>query len=81
MVLPMCNLKSQKERGRGKIVEEITVKNFPNVIKKIKSQIQEYQRFPYWIKANTILNPIIAKLLKTNAKENILKASKDKGEH
>ena len=37
----------EKEKGRGKIFEEIIVENFPNVGKEVVTQVQEAQRVPY----------------------------------
>ena len=55
----------EKERV-GKIFEEIIVENFPNMEKKIVSQVQETQRLPYRI------NP------RRNTPQHILKQTKAK---
>ena len=39
----------EKRKGYEKIFEEIIVENFPNMEKKIVSQVQEAQRVPYRI--------------------------------
>ena len=39
----------EKKKGTEKILEEIIVENFPNMGKKIVSQVQEAQRVPYRI--------------------------------
>ena len=43
----------KKKKGYEKNFEEIIVENFPNVEKKIISQVQEGQRVPYRIKPRT----------------------------
>ena len=60
----------EREKGPKKIFEHIIVENFPNMGKKIATQVQEAQRVPYWI------NPrrnrprhIVLKLAKTKDKE------------
>jgi len=47
--------KEEKTKGYEQILEEIIVKNFPNMEKEIVNQIQEAQRVPYRInpKRNT----------------------------
>ena len=37
----------EKKKGSEKIFEEIIVKNFPNMVKEIATQVQEAQRVPY----------------------------------
>ena len=39
----------EKKKGSEKIFEEIIVENFPNIGKKIVSQLREVQRAPYRI--------------------------------
>ena len=39
----------QKKKGYEKIVEEITVENFPKMEKEIVNQVQEAQRVPFRI--------------------------------
>ena len=62
-----------------KIFREIIVENFPNMEKEIVNQVQEVQRVPYRInpRRNTPRH-ILIKLTKTNHKERILKAAKEK---
>ena len=38
--------KEDKKKGREKILEEITVENFPKMGKEIATQVQETQRVP-----------------------------------
>jgi len=47
--------KEEKTKGYEQILEEIIVKNFPNMEKELVNQIQEAQRVPYRInpKRNT----------------------------
>ena len=69
----------RKEKGYGKIFEEIIIENFPNMEKEIVNQIQEAQRVPYRI--NPRRNPsrhILIKLTETKHKERILKAAREK---
>ena len=40
----------QKEKGLEKIIEDIIVKNFPNMRKETLTQVQEVQRIPYRVK-------------------------------
>ena len=42
--------KKDKKTGREKILEEITVENFPKMGKEIATQVQETQRVPNRIK-------------------------------
>ena len=60
-------------------MEEITVQNFPNMGKKIATQVQEAQRVPYRInpRRNT-LRHIVIKLTKIKDKEKLLKATREK---
>ena len=69
----------EREKGPGKIFEEIIVKNFPNVGKEIGTQVQEVQSVPYRInpKRNTPRH-IVMKLAKIKGKENLLKAAREK---
>ena len=57
----------------------IIFENFPNMEKEIVNQIQEVQRVPYRIKPR-INTPrhILIKLTKTEPKERILKAAREK---
>ena len=67
--------KKEKKKGPEKIFEEIIVKNFPNIRKKIVTQVQEAQRVPYGInpRKNTPRH-ILIKVTKIKFKEKILKA-------
>ena len=56
----------EKKKGYEKMFEEIIVENFPNMEKKIVSQVQETQRLPYRI------NP------RRNTPQHILKQTKAK---
>ena len=62
-----------------KIVEEIIVESFPNMEKEIANEVQEAQRIPYRInpRRNTPRH-ILIKLTKTEHKERILKAVREK---
>ena len=68
-----------REKGPGKIFEEIIVENFPNMGKEIATQVQEAQRVPY--RANprrNVLRHIVIKLIKITDKEKLLKAAREK---
>ena len=69
----------EKKKVSEKIFEEIIVKNFPNMGKKIVSQDQEAQRVTYRInpRKNTARH-ILIKLTKIKFKEKILKAAREK---
>ena len=71
--------KKEKKKGPEKIFEEIIVKNFPNMGKKIVTQVQEAQRVPYGInpRKNTPRH-ILIKVTKIKFKEKILKAAREK---
>ena len=62
-----------------KIFEEIIVESFPNMEKEIANEVQEAQRIPYRInpRRNTPRH-ILIKLTKTEHKERILKAVREK---
>ena len=68
-----------KKKDHKKILEEITVKNFPKMAKEIVTQVQETQRVPNRInpRRNTARH-ILIKLTKIKHKEQILKASRKK---
>ena len=68
-----------KNKEYKKIFEEIIVENFPNMEKEIVSQVQEAQRVPYRInpRRNTP-RQILINLTKTENKEKILKAAREK---
>ena len=62
-----------------KIFEEVVVENFPNLEKKIINQVQEVQRVPYRINPRRNRSRhILIKLTKTEHKERILKAVREK---
>ena len=68
----------EKEKGRGKIFEEIIVENFPNVGKEVVTQVQEAQRVPYRINPRRNMpRHIFIKLTKIKCKENILKTTRE----
>ena len=69
----------EREKGPEKIFEEIIVENLPNMGKEIATQVQEAQRVPYRInpRRNT-LRHIVIKLAKTEDKEKLLKATREK---
>ena len=69
----------EKKKGIEKIIEEITVENFPDMEKEIVNQVQEAQRVPYRINptGNTPRH-ILIKLSKIKYKEKILKATREK---
>ena len=69
----------EKKKGSGKIFEEITVENFPNMGKEIATQVQEAQRVPYRInpRKNTPRH-ILIKLRKIKFKAKVLKAAREK---
>ena len=68
-----------KKKDHKKILEEITVKNFPKMEKEIVTQVQETQRVPNRInpRRNTARH-ILIKLTKIKHKEQILKAAREK---
>ena len=68
-----------KKKDHEKILEEIIVENFPNMGKKIITQVQETQRVPNRInpRRNTPRH-ILIKLTKVKHKEQILKAAREK---
>ena len=56
----------RKEKGYGKIFEEIIIENFPNMEKEIVNQVQEVQRVPYRTNPRRIRpRHILIKLTKT----------------
>ena len=60
----------EKTKGYEQILEEIIVKNFPNMEKEIVNQIQEAQRVPYRINpSKNTPRHILIKLTKTKHKE------------
>ena len=61
--------KKRKTKGGGheKIFEEIVVESFPNMEKEIANQVQEAQKFPYWINPRRKTpRHILIQLTKTN---------------
>ena len=69
----------EKKKRVGKILEEIIIKNFPNMGREIATQIQETQRVPY--RRNPRRNTprqILIKLMKIKHKEQTLKAPREK---
>ena len=69
----------RKKKGYEKIFEEIIVENFPNMEKEIVNQPQEAQRVPYRINPRRNMpRHILIKLTKTEHKERILKAAREK---
>ena len=69
----------EKKKEYEKKFEEIIIENFPNMEKEIVSQVQEAQRVPY--RTNPRRNRsrhILIKLTKTEHKERILKAVREK---
>ena len=69
----------EREKGPKKIYEKIIVENFPNMGKKIATQVQEAQGVPYRInpRRNTPRHTV-TKLAKTKDKEKLLKAAREK---
>ena len=69
----------EREKGPEKIFEEIIVENFPNMGKKIATQVEEAQRVPHRInpRRNTPRH-IVIKLAKIKDKEKLLKAAREK---
>ena len=69
----------EKEKGYEKIFEEMIVENFPNMEKEIVNQVQEAQRVPYRINPKRNMpRHILIKLRKTQQKEKVLKAEREK---
>ena len=68
-----------KKKVREKILEEIVVKNFPNVGKETATHVQETQSVPNGInpRRNTPRH-ILIKVTKIKHKEQILKAAREK---
>ena len=63
----------RREKGPRKILEEIIVKNFPNMGKEIATQVHEAQRVLY--RRNTPRH-IVIKVAKIKDKEKLLKAAR-----
>ena len=69
----------EREKGPKKILEEIIVKNFPNMGKEIATQVQGVQRVPGRINPRrNMLRHVVIKLTKVKDKEKLLKAARDK---
>ena len=69
----------EKKKWSEKILEEIIVKNVPNMRKEIVNQFQEVQRVPYRINPRRDMpRHILIKLSKIKFKEKILKAAREK---
>ena len=68
-----------KKKSHEKILEEITVENFPKMVEEIATQVQETQRVPNRInpRQNTQRH-ILIKLTKMKHKKQILKAAREK---
>ena len=68
-----------KKKGYEKYFEEIIVKNFPNMEKKIVNQVQKVQSVPYRINPRwNMPRHIVIKLTNTKLKVRIIKASREK---
>ena len=69
----------EREKGPEKIFEEIIAENFPNMGKKIVTQVLEAERVPGKInpRRNT-LRHIVIKLMKIKDRDKILKATREK---
>ena len=69
----------EREKGPQKISEEIIVKNYPNMGKKIATQVQEVLQVPYRINPRrSTPRHIVIKLAKVKDKEKLLKAAREK---
>ena len=69
----------EREKGPEKIFEEIIVENFPNMGKKIATQVQEAQRVPDRINPRKNMpRHIVIKLTKIKDKGKLLKATREK---
>ena len=68
-----------KKKGHEKLLEEIIVENFPEMGKKIATQVQEIQRVPNRINPRwSTPGHILIKLTKIKHKEQILKEARGK---
>ena len=72
-------LEEDKKKGHEKILEYITIENFPKMGKEIATQVQETQRVPNRInpRQNTPRH-ILIKLTKLKHKEQVLKVAREK---
>ena len=69
----------EKKGGQKKILEAITVENFPNMGKEIVNQVKEAQKIPYRINPRrNIPRHILIKLSKIKYKQKNIKQSKGK---
>ena len=69
----------EREKGPEKILEEIIVRNFPNMGKEIATQVQEVQRVPGRINPRRNMpRHIVIKLAKIKDNEKLLKATRGK---
>ena len=69
----------EREKRPEKIVEEIIVKNFPNMGKEIATQVQEVQRVPYRVNPRRNMpRHTVIKWAKIKDKEKLLKAAREK---
>ena len=69
----------EREKGPGKIFEDIIVKNFPNMGKEIATKVQEVQGVRGRINPRrNMLRHIIIKVAKIKDKEKLLKATREK---
>ena len=69
----------EREKGHKKIFEEVIVKNFPNMVKEIATQVQEAQRIPGRKNPRrNMLRHIVIKLTKIKDKEKLSKAIREK---
>ena len=69
----------EREKGPEKMFEEIIVKNFPHMGKKIGTQVQESQRAPDRInRRRNMLRHMVIKLTKVKEKEELLKATRER---
>ena len=61
----------EREKGTEKISEQIIIKNFPNIGKKIATQVQEAQRVPHRVNpGRNTPRHIVIKLAKIKKKKN-----------
>ena len=75
----MSQKKKRKKERNGRIFEEITVENFPNMGKEIVNQVQETQRVPYRVNPRRNMpRQLLIKLSTINYKEKLLKAAREK---
>ena len=69
----------EKEQEIGNLFQKIMKENFPSLVKKKDTQVQEPQRIPDKMDVKrTTLRHIISKMPKVKDKERILKAAREK---